>query len=86
MAKFGIALGSGPRGHGFESRHSDHKSTVILIELRWAFSMPENRFKSGFSAISAHKRTPLQSNYAAGFCALHGFCGFFVVVIVKQLG
>ncbi len=22
MAKFGIALGSGPRGHGFESRHS----------------------------------------------------------------
>ena len=24
MAKFGIALGSGPRGLGFESRHSDH--------------------------------------------------------------
>ena len=24
VAKFGIALGSGPRGHGFESRHSDH--------------------------------------------------------------
>ena len=23
MAKFGIALGSGPRGLGFESRHSD---------------------------------------------------------------
>ena len=22
-----------------------HKSTVILIELRWAFSMPENRLK-----------------------------------------
>ena len=25
VAKFGIALGSGPRGLGFESRHSDHK-------------------------------------------------------------
>ena len=24
VAKFGIALGSGPRGHGFKSRHSDH--------------------------------------------------------------
>ena len=26
MAKFGIALGSGPRGLGFESRHSDQKT------------------------------------------------------------
>ena len=26
MAKFGIALGSGPRGLGFESRHSDQKN------------------------------------------------------------
>ena len=25
VAKFGIALGSGPRGRGFESRHSDQK-------------------------------------------------------------
>ena len=24
VAKLGIALGSGPRGPGFESRHSDH--------------------------------------------------------------
>lgn len=48
--------------------------------------MPENRLKLGFSAVQAHKRTPLQSNSAAGFCALYGFCGFFVVVIVKQLG
>ena len=28
MAKFGIALGSGPRGLGFESRHSDHKNAL----------------------------------------------------------
>ena len=26
MAKFGIALGSGPRGLGFESRHSDQRA------------------------------------------------------------
>ena len=28
MAKFGIALGSGPRGRGFKSRHSDHCKTA----------------------------------------------------------
>ncbi len=28
VAKFGIALGSGPRGHGFKSRHSDHKEAT----------------------------------------------------------
>ena len=28
MAKFGIALGSGPRGLGFESRHSDQKTRI----------------------------------------------------------
>ena len=27
MAKFGIALGSGPRGLGFESRYSDQKNS-----------------------------------------------------------
>ena len=30
---------------GFESLTLRHKSTVILIELRWTFSMPENRLK-----------------------------------------
>ena len=28
VAKFGIALGSGPRGLGFESRHSDQKAVT----------------------------------------------------------
>ena len=51
----GLGIGLGPSGRRFEPCHSDHKSTVILIELRWTFSMPENRLKSGFSAISAHK-------------------------------
>ena len=31
------------QGQGFESPTLHHKSTVILIELRWTFSMPENR-------------------------------------------
>ena len=55
-----------------------HKSTVILIELRWTFSMPENRLKSGISAILAHKRPPLQSNSAAGVCTFYGDCGFLL--------
>ena len=59
------------RLRGFESLALRHKSTVILIELRWAFSIPENRLESGFSAVSAHKRTPLRSNSAAGFCAFY---------------
>ena len=37
MAKFGIALGSGPRGLGFESRYSDHISTMVLIRNHRAF-------------------------------------------------
>ena len=63
-----------------------HKSTVILIELRWTFSMPENRLKSGISAVLAHKQTPLQSNSAAGFrfmlyMQIVAFCS---AIIVKQ--
>ena len=32
MAKFGIALGSGPRGLGFESRYSDHKPAFTSVD------------------------------------------------------
>lgn len=49
---------------GFESLLLRHKSTVILIELRWTFSIPENRLESGFPAVRAHKRT--------GICRLSG--------------
>ena len=31
MAKFGIALGAGPRGRGFESRYSDQKEERVLM-------------------------------------------------------
>ncbi len=34
MAKFGIALGSGPRGLGFESRHSDQKTEIHFCGFR----------------------------------------------------
>ena len=44
MAKFGIALGSGPRGLGFESRYSDHSFlyeqfgvTVVMIDDLFVF-------------------------------------------------
>lgn len=33
VAKFGIALGSGPRGRGFKSRHSDHRKPLISCEI-----------------------------------------------------
>ena len=71
---------------GFESLTLRHKTTVILIELRWAFSMPENRLKSGFSAISAHKRTPLQAILRRGFVRFRRIVAFCGVVIVKRLG
>ena len=61
-----------------------HKSTVILIELRWTFSMPKNRLKSGFSAVSAHKRTPLQAILRRGFVLFARIVAFCSVVIVKQ--
>ena len=32
MAQFGSVLGSGPRGRGFESRHSDHQKSVLLMQ------------------------------------------------------
>ena len=34
VAKFGIALGSGPRGRGFESRHSDQNPQILVQEAQ----------------------------------------------------
>ena len=33
----GSALGSGPRGRGFDSRYSDQKNTMVLLRNRRAF-------------------------------------------------
>ncbi len=47
--------------------------------------MPENRLESGFSAVSAHKRTPLQSNSAAGFRAFYGcFSGMSLISSIDK--
>jgi len=67
QAKKVFSISLGPSGRRFEPCHSDHKSTVILIELWWAFSIPENRLKSDFSAVQAHKQTPLQAILRQGF-------------------
>ena len=48
--------------------------------------MPENRLESGFSAVQAHKRTPLQSNSATGFVRFRRIVAFCSAVIVKLLG
>ena len=74
------------RLRGFESLALRQKSTVILIELRWAFSIPENRLESGFLAVRAHKRTPLQAILRRGFVRFRRIVAFCAVVIVKQLG
>ena len=37
VAKFGIALGSGPRGHGFKSRHSDQQKTHFCLPTKVRF-------------------------------------------------
>jgi hypothetical protein len=47
--------------------------------------MPENRLKLGFSAVQAHKRTPLQGNSAAGFVRFMWIEASCTVIIVKRL-
>ena len=42
VAQFGRALRSGRRGRGFESRHLDHISTMVLLRDHRAFFMFEN--------------------------------------------
>ena len=46
--------------------------------------MPENRLIQGFSAVSAHKQTPLQAILRRGFVRFMGIAAFYSAVIVKQ--
>ena len=46
--------------------------------------MPENRLIQGFSAVSAHKRTPLQAILRRGFVRLMAIEAVCAVVIVKK--
>ena len=63
-----------------------HKSTVILIELRWTFSMPENRMKSRLSPFQPHIKQPLRSISTAVFLRFKDFTVFCTEVIVKLMG
>ena len=65
MAKFGIALGSGPRGLGFESRHSDQtrKSTHRVGFLGW---MGREIRKDGTSAHTCVKKCPVDTFLVRG--------------------
>ena len=60
VAKFGIALGSGPRGRGFKSRHSDH---VAADDISFAATFLS---KSHFSLILSQllsKSNPLTLDF-----------------------
>lgn len=47
--------------------------------------MPENRLKLGFSAVQAHKRTPLQAILRRGFVRFMWIEASCTVMIVKRL-
>ena len=60
MAKFGIALGSGPRGRGFKSRHSDHSESLTHQGFP-SFFMPGFQ-KFGTDFLSKNSKN-LQKNF-----------------------
>ena len=71
MAKFGIALGSGPRGLGFESRHSDQQKTVFSIWKTRFFSLSKN-----FERVPFERKQGFFDKLKA--LKLNEFQGFFV--------
>ena len=46
MAKFGIALGSGPRGRGFESPYSDHRKQYRKQLFCGTFSLFTGKYQT----------------------------------------
>ena len=48
--------------------------------------MPENRLESGFSAVQAHKRTPLQAILRRDFLCFVGAAAVWAEVSVKIMG
>ena len=50
------------------------------------FSIPENRLESGFWAVRAHKRTPLQAILRRGFVRFTFFVVSLAKVSVKFMG
>ena len=75
VAKFGIALGSGPRGHGFKSRHSDHITPdadcvggVFILTEAWPIASYEANKASEttifFAAMSSSPDTRISQQTA----------------------
>ncbi len=69
MAKFGIALASGARGLGFESRHSDHekrktcKLQVSILQVFLRLGIGFFQFQELYLAVQA---TGITGKVAAG--------------------
>ena len=74
------------RNLGFESLTLRHKSTVILIELRWTFSTPENRLKSRLLPFLSINEPRCRVILWRGFVLFARIAAFCTTVIVKQLG
>ena len=55
VAKLGIALGSGPRGRGFKSRHSDHDKltdyTMGVVCQLFILNILNSLCRSDFTAV-----------------------------------
>ena len=65
MAKFGIALGSGPRGLGFESRYSDHRKKPCDATRFKAFSFFYIHLKSIVKSLGRTKNRTEVKKWAA---------------------
>ena len=60
------------------------KSTVILIELRWTFSMPESRLKSRLLPFLSINEPRRRAILRRDFVRFRRIAAFYAVVIVKQ--
>lgn len=72
----GSALPWGGRGRGFKSRHSDHKSTAILIELRWIFYCPKTAWNKAFRLFQHISESRCRAILRRGFALYMGFVAF----------
>ena len=59
----GSALGSGPRGRGFESRHSDHKKLFHRLVKELFVFHGVTGFEQPALATAGHKRSQSPSHY-----------------------
>ena len=63
-----------------------HKSTVILIELRWTFSMPKNRLKSRLLPLWSINEPRRRAILRRGFVRFTVFVVTLAKASVKFMG